>query len=214
MKDTIRKIRDGKIIAIIRDVENHLIVDTAKALYKGGISLIEVAFNQSLENGESITVLAIKKLDDELGDKICVGAGTVMSEKQVELAVSAGAKYIISPNFDKKVVSKTLELGAVSIPGVFSPSEIVEAYQSGASFTKIFPCDTLSYRYLKAIRAPINYIPMIAVGGIDYNNIKDFMDTGIVGVGIGSNLVNKDFIMQGKFDELTELAKKFIDKIN
>lgn len=213
MNDIIKKIQDGKIIAIVRDIENHLIVDTAKALYKGGISLIEVTFNHSLENGEDRTILALKKLNDELGDKICIGAGTVMNERQVELAVLAGAKYIISPTFDRKVILKTLELGAVSIPGVFSPTEIVEAYEAGANFVKIFPCDILSYKYLKAIRAPINYIPMLAVGGIDYNNINDFMDTGIDGVGIGSSLVNRDLIIQGRFDELTKLARKFVEKI-
>ncbi|MGV8979737.1 bifunctional 4-hydroxy-2-oxoglutarate aldolase/2-dehydro-3-deoxy-phosphogluconate aldolase [Clostridium sp.] len=210
MDKTINKIKENKIIAIVRGIDQDKILKTAEALYSGGISLVEVTFNQSSPNGNKETLDAIKSISVNLGDKICVGAGTVMTVEQVELAVKAGAKYIISPNFDKEVVAKTLELGAVSMPGVITPSEIADAYKAGANFIKIFPAGNFGADYIKSIKAPINHIPMLAVGGIDLNNLKEYMDTGIVGVGLGSSLVNKKLINEGSFDELTELAKKFV----
>ncbi len=213
MEKTINKIKENKIIAIIRGIDSDKIIKTAEALYAGGISLVEVTFNQSSMTGNQETFEAIQSISSELGDKICVGAGTVMTVEQVELAVKAGAKYIISPNFDKEVVDKTLELGAVSMPGVITPSEITEAYKAGASFVKIFPVDNFGPKYIKSIRSPISHIPMLAVGGIDVDNLKEYMATGIDGVGVGSSLVNKKMIDEGRFDELTELAKKFVSQL-
>lgn len=210
MDKTINRIKENKIIAIIRGINQDKIVRTAEALYAGGIFLVEVTFNQSSPNGNQETYEAIKAISVNLGDKICVGAGTVMTVEQVELAVKAGAKYIISPNFDKEIVAKTLELGVVSIPGVITPSEITDAYKAGASFVKIFPASNFGPDYIKSIKSPISHIPMLAVGGIDLNNLKEYMDTGIDGVGLGSSLVNKKIVNEGRFNELTELAKKFV----
>lgn len=210
MDKTINIIKENKIIAIIRGINYDKIVRTAEALYAGGIFLVEVTFNQSSSNGNKETFDAIEAISVNLGDKICVGAGTVMTVEQVELAVKAGAKYIISPNFDKEVVAKTLELGVVSMPGVITPSEITDAYKAGASFVKIFPAGNFGPDYIKSIKSPISHIPMLAVGGIDLNNIKEYMNTGIDGVGLGSSLVDKRIINEGRFNELTELAKKFV----
>ena len=213
MEDTIKCIKENKIIAIVRGIESDKIIMTAEALYAGGIKLIEVTFDQSSATGNQDTFEAIKNLSLCLGDKICVGAGTVMTVEQVELAVKAGAKYIISPNFDADVVVKTVGLGVVSIPGVLTPTEITNAYNVGASFVKIFPVDAFGPQYIKSIRSPVSHIPMLAVGGIDLDNLRLYMDTGIVGVGVGSSLVNKKLISEGRFHELTELAKRFCDRL-
>lgn len=212
MNDTVQVIKDNKIIAIVRGVDQDKILDTCKALYKGGIVLIEVTFNQSSPTGNEDTANAIKLIAEHL-PKVCVGAGTVMTVEQVELAVEAGAQYIISPNFDQDVVKRTIELNAISMPGVLTPTEITNAYKAGASFAKVFPSGTLGLDYLKAIKAPINHIPMLAVGGVDVNNIADFMSIGLTGVGVGSSLVNRTLINSNRFDELTELAKEFVNQI-
>lgn len=204
---------ESKIIAIIRGVDNDKIIPTCEALLKGGVKCAEITFNQSSDTGNIDTYNAIKLLSEKLGADICIGAGTVMTIEQVELAISAGAKYIISPNFDKEVVTVTKKLGAISIPGVFTPSEIVDAYNTGADFVKVFPAGELGIGYLKAIRAPISHIPMMAVGGVNLDNIKDFLDIGINGVGLGSSLVNKNFIVNGNFGKLTKLAEKFMTQI-
>ncbi len=213
MNEVILRIKQERIIAIVRNIQADKIIDTCKALVAGGITCIEVTFNQSSATGEADTINAIKNINDTIGDKVCLGAGTVMTEKQVQLAVEAGVKYIISPNYDKKVVAKTLELGAVSIPGVFTPSEIAEAYEQGANFVKVFPVESLGYNYIKAIRGPISHIPMLAVGGIDKDNFVDYIKAGIAGIGVGSCLVNKKLVASDKFDEITKLAKEFSEKM-
>ena len=208
-----KKILDSKIIAIIRGIDSDKILPTCKSLYEGGVDCIEVTFNQSSKTCIEDTESAIMSISKNMPE-ICVGAGTVMSVEQVEAAVRAGAKYIISPNFDKDVVAKTIELGAISLPGVLTPTEITDAYKAGASFAKIFPSGNFGIGYLKSIKAPVSHIPMLAVGGVDVDNVADFMAAGIQGVGVGSSLVNKKLINEGKFDEITALAKRFVENVN
>ncbi len=212
MNKMIERVKEGKIIAIVRGIEIEKIINTCKALYAGGVSMIEVTFNQSSPTCIEDTYEAIKLIADTLPE-IFVGAGTVMSVEQVEAAVEAGAKYIISPNFDELVVKKTKELKVLSMPGVLTPTEISNAYAAGADFVKVFPGGNFGVSYIKAIKSPMNHIPMLAVGGIDVSNVDAFMATGISGVGVGSSLVNRTLIDEGRFDELTVLAKKFVDKV-
>lgn len=214
MKMTIiDRVKQEKIIAIVRGIEQNRIIQTCEALYAGGISMIEITFDQSSPTGNKDTYHAIKKVADTLGKEVCVGAGTVMTIEQVSMAIEAGATYIISPNFDKAVVAKTLEGGAVSMPGVMTPSEIVDAYQAGAGAVKIFPIDRLGIGYLKAVKSPISHIPIIAVGGIDLDNAADYIKAGAIGLGIGSSLVDKQLIQAGKYDALTQRAKAFVHKV-
>lgn len=115
-------IEENRVIAIVRGVNKEKIADMAMALYNGGIKLIEVTFNQSENENQSDTADGIKAIYDMLGDKVCVGAGTVMSLRQVNAAVDAGAKYILSPNFDSEIVGEAKRLGVLSIPGAMTPS--------------------------------------------------------------------------------------------
>ncbi len=213
MKNTIDMINRHKIIAIVRGVDPEDILSAARALYDGGIRLIEVTFNQSSSTGVKDTTEAIKALSEEFGAEMAIGAGTVVSEEQCVLAIEAGARYIISPNMDKSVITKTVEMGCVSIPGALSPSEVNDAYKAGAHFVKLFPAGVLGLSYIKAIKAPLNHIPMMAVGGVDDKNLKEFLDAGLSGVGIGSNIVNTKLIKEKRFSELTDLAKKYTTQI-
>lgn len=208
------RVMKEKIIAIVRGIGNDRIIDTCKALSAGGVNMIEVTYNQSSPTGNEDTYSAIKAISDQLGQTICLGAGTVMTIEQVELAVKAGAKYIISPNFDKEVVKRTLELGAIAMPGVLTPTEIVDAYKAGASVAKLFPAGNIGLDYIKSIKAPINHIPMMAVGGVTVDNARDFIKAGCDGLGVGSSLVNKTLINEGRYEELTELAKRFVEAVN
>lgn len=211
-QDVINKIKEEKIIAIVRGISNDRMLDACEALSKGGVNCIEVTFDQSSATGNEDTYSAINMISDNLSD-VCVGAGTVMSVEQVELAAKAGAKYIISPNFDKDVVKKTVELGLVSIPGVLTPTEISNSCKLGADMPKLFPAGHIGLSYIKNIKVPLSHIPMIAVGGINVNNVADYMAIGIEGVGVGSSLVNKTLINKGRYDKLTELASQFVKNV-
>ncbi len=204
----IERIKKEKIIAIVRGLPEEKIIKTCRALEKGGISAIEVTFNQSSPTCIEDTCKGIQSISDQL-EGVCVGAGTVMTLDQLEKAVEAGAKYIISPHTDINLIKRTKELGVVSIPGALTPTEVAMAYDAGADFVKLFPAGNLGIGYIKALMAPINHIPMLAVGGIDAGNTREFLQLGLAGVGVGSSLVNMQLIEADKYDELTALASEF-----
>lgn len=209
----IKEILDKKIIAIVRGVDEEQALKIAKALYEGGVTMVEVTFNQKNPAQFVNTANAIRAINAELGDKMLVGAGTVTSVELVEMAAEAGAKYIISPDADVEVIKKTRELGLVSLPGAYTPTEAKQAYNAGADMVKLFPCVGDAPAYLKAICAPFNHIPFLAVGGVNADNAADFIKAGAVGVGVGGSLVNKKWADAGEYWRITEEAKKFIKNI-
>lgn len=210
----IKTIEQEKIIAIVRGVNPEDCLMTAKALYDGGIKLVEITFNQKSPELWEQTAQAISLIARELKDKICVGAGTVTSAELVDIAYKAGAKYIISPDTNEEVIKRCNQLNLVSIPGALTPTEALFAHRTGADFVKLFPVGNLGTSYVKALCAPLNHIKFLAVGGINENNAKDFMKAGAVGVGVGGNLANKAWIENGEFYKITELAKTFVQNIN
>ena len=143
-----------------------------------------------------------------------VGAGTVTSTALVDLAAEAGALYIISPDTDVEVIRRTRELGLVSMPGAYTPTEAKTAFNAGADFIKLFPCVGDGPGYVKALCAPLNHIPFLAVGGVDVNNAAAYIKAGAVGVGVGSSLVKKTWVDAGEYYKITEEAKKMIENIN
>lgn len=207
------EIRQHKIISILRGIEDADIIKTVQALYDGGIRLVEVTFNQKSVTCIRDTVWAINKMVEVFGDRICVGAGTVMTVTQVREAVRAGAKYLISPHTDAEVIKATVELGRVSVPGALTSTEIVLAYNSGADFVKVFPADSLGFDYIKAVTAPLNHIPLLAVGGVDEKNLLAFISSGFVGVGVGSGLVKPSLVKEGRFDLITQQARAYTSQI-
>ncbi len=208
-KNTIDFILNNKVVAIVRGVEKENIIKTAEALYEGGIKLIEVTFNQKDPDRLTKTAELISMINDEMGDKICVGAGTVMNLDQCDAAFNAGAKYMISPNVNFDVIKHTIRLGAVSIPGALTPSEASNAHDTGADFVKLFPAGNLGTGYIKSVCSPLNHIPFLAVGGVNAQNMSEFLKAGVVGVGVGGNLVDVKKINDGDFAGITALAKEY-----
>ena len=208
-EEIIRCIYDKKLIAIVRGMEPEACVAAAQAVLAGGICMIEVTFNQKAEDGFRATTEGIRAICEKLGDKMVVGAGTVLTCRQVDLAYEAGARYIVTPSFNAEVVRYAREKGMVTLPGVLTPTEAVAAYEAGADFVKIFPVGNLGAAYIKAIRAPLSHIPMLAVGGVNENNVADFLQAGAVGAGIGGNLVNAKWLASGELDKITAKAREF-----
>lgn len=213
MFDIKNKIINQKIIAIIRGIEEYKILKTIDSLVEGGIELLEITLNQDSEEKCLKTIKLIQLVREKFADEICLGAGTVITEEQVERVIDAGAEYIISPNTDINVIRKTKNLNKISIPGAYTPSEIVTAYDSGADFVKIFPAASLGPDFIKSVLGPLSNIPLLAVGGVNLANITNFIKAGVVGVGVGGGLIDKHAIKNGEFDILKENAKSFIEKI-
>ncbi len=210
---TIQKILEKKVIAIIRNFDWETCVKAAEALQAGGIELVEVTFNQS--NSESFinTQKAIAQIN-ECFPGMLAGAGTVLTREQVDMAADAGAKYIISPDFNPDIIRHTREKGLVSIPGALTPSEITGAHRAGADFVKLFPAGELGTGYIKAIRAPISHIRLLAVGGVNEENMAEFLKAGVCGIGAGGNLLNKKWIAEGAYNRITDLARKYAEQAN
>ena len=155
----------------------------------------------------------IKMLADHFGDRMEIGAGTVLKERQVELTRAAGGKFIISPDTNTAVIAKTKKEGLVSIPGALTPSEAAAANRAGADFVKLFPVGVMGAGYLKDVKAPLSHIRFLAVGGVDSDNMNEYFSRGACGIGVGSSIVNKELISLGKWDEITALAKKYTEKL-
>ncbi len=207
-------IRHHKIIAIVRGLSPAPMLQLADALFAGGIPLMEVTFNQAKPETWKETAEAIRALSTQRSGKIIPGAGTVMTPGQLRLAADAGAQYIISPDINEDVIRETKRLGLLSLPGAFSPTEITTAYKMGADAVKVFPAGVLGPAYIKAVRAPISHIPLLAVGGIDVGNCAAFISAGCTGVGVGGSLVNKQWIADGEFDKITALAKEYVGQLS
>ena len=210
----IEKIKEGKIIVIVRGVARENLIPLAEAMYDGGIRLLECTYDASAKIADEEIAANIEMLAKHFEGRMLIGAGTVIREKHVELTKSAGGKFIISPDTNVEIIKKTKELGLVSIPGAITPTEVAFAYRQGADFVKLFPIDIYGgSKYIKTLRAPLSHIPMLAVGGVNPDNMAEFLAAGAVGLGIGSGVVDKKLIEAGEFDKITELAKRYTAQI-
>ena len=214
MKNTvINSILENKIVVIVRGVAKEKLIPLAEAMYAGGIRLLEITYSADKSVSDEETAANIAMLAKHFEGRMFIGAGTVLNESQVELTKNAGGKFIISPDVNEAVIKKSVELGLVSMPGALTPSEITAADRAGADFVKLFPITNLGIDYVKAVRAPLSHIKMIAVGGVHEGNMKDYLRAGVCGFGIGSNIVDKKLIEAEDYAEITELAKRFIEAI-
>lgn len=196
-----------KVIAIVRGLDGGF-APLAQAMYDGGIRAIEVTFNQKDPTAWHKTTDAIRAIREAMGDKMAVGAGTVTSVELTELAYEAGAQFIVSPDTNAEVIRRTRELGMVSMPGGLTPTDITTAHAAGADFVKVFPAGAMGPGYIKAIRGPLNHIRLLAVGGVSEKNAAEYIKAGCDGVGVGGNLVNKEWIANGEDHKIEALARE------
>ena len=199
-----------RITAILRGIDREHLEPVVEALYAGGIRLLEITFNQGSATRLEDTAAAIARVKEIYGDRLHVGAGTVMSVEEVAAAHRAGAEFILAPNVDEMVIRAAVDRGLCAIPGAMTPTEIAGAYNAGAQIIKLFPAGNLGLGYCKAVMAPLNHIPMIAVGGVDQYNLPSFLKAGFLGAGIGSNLTDRKLIQAGDYQGLKALAEEFM----
>lgn len=207
-------ILDNKFVAIVRRVAPSNIVQLAHALYDGGIRSLEVTFDQASPTCISDAMESIIMVHAEFGGDMLVGAGTCLTSEQVQAAYDAGAYYILSPDTNVDIIHKVKNLGLVSIPGAMTPTEVLTAWNAGADIVKLFPAGFLGFDYYRSIRRPINHVPMMAVGGVNLGNAREFLDLGFTSCGLGSGLANPLLVKEGRFDEITEKARAFVSLLD
>ena len=211
MKTEIEKITlETKVVAIVRGFAPDICLKLADAYRRGGIRLVEVTFNQKAPETWKDTAAAIKAIRNEFAGEVRVGAGTVLTEEQLSICENAGGEYIVTPNVSVPLIKTAVERGLVAMPGALTPSEAVDAWTAGASFVKLFPAGSLGVGYVKAVRAPLSHIPFLAVGGISAANAAEYIKAGCVGVGVGGNLTNKEWIDAGAWDKIEDAARQLI----
>lgn len=197
----------SKIVAVIRKVDPEKVRPLVRAFIKGGITGIEV----TIDSTDSLRL--INELKEEHGDLAVIGAGTVMDKSEAKDAINAGADFIFSPILDQKTIQFTKEQDIIMIPGTFTPTEMHLANEWGADMVKVFPASVVGPQFIKDASGPLSHIAMMPTGGINLDNINSFIDAGAVAAGVGGSLVNKSLIEQENWQELEEVAKKYVESV-
>lgn len=197
-------IRDTGIIAIVRIDTEFEIEPLFEAVRDGGIKVIEITMNtpNAIKMIETVT----KKFSDDM----VIGVGTVLNSKTAKIAILSGAEFIVTPILRKDVITMCGKHSKIVIPGAFSPTEILDAWEYGADMVKVFPAGSLGSGYIKTIRGPLPQIKFVPTGGININNAGEFIKVGSTALGIGDSLINKKIVKEKRFDEIRELSAKFI----
>lgn len=207
MKDfeVLQKIKENGVVSIIRGTKPDQIKKTVQALYEGGIRIIEVTYNTP--GAPEI----IKELTEEFADRMIIGAGTVLDPESARSAILSGAQFILSPSLNKDVIQMCQRYSVLTVPGVMTPTEAVQAWQAGAHIVKVFPAVNLGPTFIKQLLGPLNQIEIMVVGGMNADNFAEYLKNGACSVGIGSDLVNAKEVDDEKYDEIEEKAKCYVN---
>lgn len=192
------------IIGIMRNLPSEKMVTVTSLFEKSGFTNLEITLNSPK------AFASIAELSKSFGDKINVGAGTVCSIEQLDLALSAGASFIVTPIVNEEIIRKCNFLKIPVFPGAFTPTEIYKADALGAAMVKVFPASQLGPKYVKELLAPFPQIKLLPTGGISIENMRAFMDAGAKGLGIGSQLFPIDTIQHAKWEDLRKLFARVL----
>ncbi|MDD3213154.1 MAG: thiamine phosphate synthase [Eubacteriales bacterium] len=209
----LQMLRRAKLVAIIRGIPADAALNVARALFDGGVRVLEFTFDHDDAQCMEHNAQRVRAVTEAYGDDLLVGCGTVLTAEEVDAGYQAGARLMISPDTSEAVIRRTLELGCVSMPGALTPTEIVAAHKLGAHFVKLFPAGVLGAGYIRAVRAPLMHIAMTAVGGVRPDNVAEFLDAGVAGFGVGGELVNRKAVLAGDMAAVTARAQAFVKAV-
>ena len=188
--------------------------DLVRAVYAGGARIVETTFDPSDPDTAEKTAAIIRKIHETMGDKMLVGAGTVIDEAYAVAAKEAGAKFLLSPDTNPDIIRLTKQLGLISIPGALTPTEAMAAYRAGADIVKLFPITKNDIGYLINITRPLSHIPFLCTGGVNPDTIGSFFTAGACAVGTGISILKPELIAARDFDGIAQLTKLHIDRMN
>lgn len=198
-----QRVLDCGIVAVVRANDGSQLVEVCRALADGGIDVAEITFTVP----DAIDVLKAVKRD--LGNRILLGAGTILDPETARAAILAGAEYLVSPTLNLEVIAMARRYGKLSMPGAFTPTEILTAYEAGADIVKIFPAEIVGPAYFKAIRGPLPQVRMMPTGGVDTTTAEKFLDAGACCLGMGSMLIDPKALAAGDMAKIRETAAKY-----
>jgi len=196
------------VVAVIRGPSEELTLKMVEALVAGSVKGIEITY--STPNAEAVVAALAKRF----GDEILLGMGTLTDVKQPKSAQAAGARFLVSPVCEPELVRAMTATDLPVMAGALTPTEVLQAYKLGSDVVKIFPGSLGGPAYIKALKGPFPYIPMMPTGGVSAENVKDWFAAGVVAVGAGSELCPPQLAKEGKFDEITRRAVEFMKVVN
>jgi 2-dehydro-3-deoxyphosphogluconate aldolase/(4S)-4-hydroxy-2-oxoglutarate aldolase len=206
-QDVLSRILNTGVIAIVRLDSAESLQKVADAILEGGIDIIEV----TMTTPGALAIL--ESAAERFGDRVILGAGTVLDPESARAAALAGARFIVSPNLNVSAVELCHRYGVVSVPGVLTPTEIVAAMEAGADLIKVFPASLGGPDYIKAVRAPLPQAPLVPTGGVEVDNAGDYIRAGAVAVAVGGSLVSKKIIASGEFAKMVEIARALVSTV-
>ena len=192
------------IIAVVRAQRPEQVLPLSEALLAGGVRAIEIT--TTTPNA----VEAMAQAQEKVGDRALFGVGTVLDTATCRAALDAGAEFIVAPIALKELVPLARAAGKPVMLGAYTPTEAQVVHESGADFVKIFPAETLGPGYIKALRAPLPHLRIVPTGGVELNNVADFLKAGCVALGVGGSLVSASILQQADWPELTRRAAAFV----
>lgn len=209
----IEEIKKHKFMAILRRVPEEKIEKTVQALFLGGVRIMEVTFDPLDCRTVEKTRSAFDTIRRVCGKEVSLAAGTVIKPENVKAAAEFGVGCVVSPNTDEEIIRLTKELGMLSVPGAFTPSEIVKAYNMGADLVKIFPILPDNIQYLKTVISPLSHIPFITTGGVNPDTASKLLEVGAAAVAAGASIITPKALEQNDYKAIQENAKAHIDAV-
>jgi 2-dehydro-3-deoxyphosphogluconate aldolase/(4S)-4-hydroxy-2-oxoglutarate aldolase len=202
----LQRVLNTGMVAIIRASSGEQLVNVARALYEGGIDVIEVTF--TVPNAVEV----LQAVHKDLGKKILLGAGTVLDPETARTAFLAGAQFLVSPTVNLEVIRMANRYDKLCMSGAYTPTEILTAWEAGADVVKVFPAEIGGPPYLKAIKGPLPQVRLMPTGGVNLETMHDFLKAGACAVGLGSSLVEKDAVEKGDFSRIRSLAEQYVER--
>src|SRR5438874_4400946 len=200
----LRRVLDCGIVAVVRAPQSDQLVEVAQALADGGVTVVEITM--SVPNALDV----LRQVRQALGDRVLLGAGTVLDAETARAVLLAGAEYIVAPTLNLEVIRLCQRYDKLVMPGAFSPTEILTAWEAGADIVKVFPADVVGPAFFKAMRGPLPQIRMMPTGGVDLNSAAAFLKAGACCLGVGGQLVEPKAVAERNFDRIRDLAKQYV----
>jgi len=200
----LRRVLDSGIVAVVRAPESDQMVEVARALADGGVTVVE--FTMSVPNALRV----LEEVRQALGDRVLLGAGTVLDPETARSVILAGVEFIVAPTLNLDVIRLCRRYDKLVMPGAFTPTEILTAWEAGADIVKVFPADVVGPAFFKALRGPLPQIRLMPTGGVDLTTAADFLKAGACCLGIGSQLVEPKAVAERNFDRIRSLARQYV----
>ena len=206
MKFNIELFEKAPIIGILRNINEETVKNLLPVYFKSGFNSVEITMNST--KAVEIIKSSVKEFPE-----MNIGAGTVCTMEELDLACDAGASFIVSPILSIEIIKKSIERKVAVFPGALTPSEIFKAHSLGATAVKVFPITSFGPKYIKDLMAPLENMKLIPVGGVSKNNIREFFENGSYGVGMASSLFSKNLISKNSKRELSQHFKSILNEI-